>query len=179
MPYPLLTTKVQINYHTTNCDSYSKLRRLNKVLYSAFINISMQVNFIVILKQAFTTSHFLSLTNLDQLSDSPSKSFDIYGYSCQQSVCCLSRTASDLICLSKFPPLSLTNQMPENKNTYQLNKTYMSLQNVICLVWFVKLNAWKLKLKLNLEEDGFRGHEKWKYFVCFVWYLYADNAFRA
>ena len=53
----------------------------------------------------------------------------------------LSRTASYLICLSKFPPLSLTNQMSENENTYQLNKTYMSLQNVICLVCFVKLNA--------------------------------------
>ena len=98
------------------------------------------------------------------------------GTSAAQKTVFLSRTASYLICLSKFPPLSLTNQMPENKNTYQL---YMSLQNVICLVCFVKLNAWKLKLKLNLEEDGFRGHEKWKYFVCFVWYLYADNAFRA
>ena len=63
---PKITTKVQINYHTTNCDGYSKLRRLNKVLYSAFLNISMQVNFIVILKQALSTSHFLSLTNLDQ-----------------------------------------------------------------------------------------------------------------
>ena len=76
--------------------------------------------------------------------------------------CLLSGTASYLFCLSKFPPLSLTNQMPENKNTYQLNKTYISLQNVICLVCFVKLNAWKLK-----------------YFVCFVWFLYADNAFCA
>ena len=55
-------------------------RRPNKVLYSAFLNISIEVNFIAILKQALTTSRLLPLTNLDQWNDSPSKSSDIYRY---------------------------------------------------------------------------------------------------
>ena len=77
----------------------------------------MQVNFIVMLKQALSTSHFLSLTNLDNKKKRALQSHSIFiGTSVSSTKDrLLSRTASYLFCLSKFPPLSLTNQMPENK----------------------------------------------------------------
>ena len=68
------------------------------------------------LKQALSTSHFLSLTNLDKKKRALQSHSIFIGTSVSSTKDrLLSRTASYLFCLSKFPPLSLTNQMPENK----------------------------------------------------------------